>query len=309
MARAISLVAAVVAGLVLPPGVSAAPQRLVIGEWQTVSGAERLLLSDDRYVVTRSRTGVVRVLDTATGNGRRLASPPCDSGPALPGAIGGAMLVWECASLVAAGGPLIVVDDLRSRRRFVPAGVAQFQKLEMQGADGSRFHVHSVGRHWIYLTRRGYHYSDDLLVGLASMQAVHRPAQRADVAVDPERPSGTRRLCSGIRRRAGELDIGQLPFAIVDYHRPYAITSTGRLQRCAGAPPVPAGGIAPALSDRYLAWASDRLLRIRPTTGSITTRRRAPGTVRSIALTRRFVYITTGTGARTRVCRARIHAR
>jgi hypothetical protein len=309
MARAISLVTALVAGLLLAPAVSAAPQRLAIGQWRAVSGAERLLLSDDQYVVTRSGAGVVRVLDIASGSGRRLASPPCDNGPALPRAIGSALLVWECASLVDAGGHILVVDDLANRRRFIPAGAAQLQKLEMQSADGSRFHVRSVGDHWIYLTRSGYHYSDDVLVGLAATQIVHQPAQSADVTVDPARPSGTRRLCAGIRRGSGDIELGGLPFDVVDYHRPYAITSSGRLQRCAGAPPVPTGRLVAALSDTHLGWATGRLLYIRATTSAPTTRRRAPGNVRSVALTRRFVYITTGSGIHRRVFRAPIRAR
>lgn len=309
MVRAISLVAALVAGLLLPPAVSAAPQQLAIGQWRAVSGAERLLLSDDRYVVTRSRAGVVRVLDTVSGSGRRLASPPCDNGPALPGAIGSALLVWECASLVDAGGHILVVDDLARRRRFIPAGVVQLQKLEMQGADGSRFHVRSVGHHWIYLTRSGYHYSDDVLVGLAAAQIVHRPAQSPDVTVDPARASGTRRLCTGIRRGSGDIELGSLPFDVVDYHRPYAITSSGRLQRCAGAPSVPTGRLVASLSETYLGWATGRLLHIRATPGALATRRRAPGSVRSVVLTRRFVYITTGIGIQRRVFRAPIGAR
>jgi hypothetical protein len=303
-----ALAVAVVAGLLLRADASAAAQRLTIGGWRTVSGAERRLLTDDRYVVTRSRAGTVRMLDTATGSGRRLASPPCDSGPALPSAVGGGMLVWECASLVALGGHLLVVDDLARGRRFIPEGLAQFQAIESHSSDGSRFHVLSAGRHWIYLGRSGYHYSDDVLVGLAGAHILHQPARRADVAVDPDQLSGTRRLCAGIRRRGGAVELGQPPFGSLDYHRPYAIAGRGRVRRCAGAPSIPRGPLVCALSDRYLSWATDRLLRIRPTAGSATARRHAPSAVRAIALTRRFVYVTTGSAPHTRVHRARMRA-
>jgi hypothetical protein len=306
--RSLAFVAAVVGGLLVLAAPSAAAQRLTIGEWRSVSGAERRLLTDDRYVVTRSRERIVRMLDTATGSGHRLASPKCDNGPSLPTALGSGMLVWECASLVAAGGHLLVVDDLASGRRFIPPGVAQLQALEMRSADGARFGVRSAGQHWIYLTRVGYHYSDDVLVGLSGPQVLYQPAQRADVTVDPDQPSGTRRLCTGVRRRSGDLELGQLAYGALRYHRPYAITDTGRVLRCAGARQVPSGQLVTALSDRYLSWATDRLVRIRPTTGSRTARRKAPSPVRAIALTNRFVYITTRSGTRTRVYRARTRA-
>jgi hypothetical protein len=307
MARSISLVVViVVAGLLLSADASAAARRLSIGDWRAVSGAERRLLTDDRYVVTRSGAGIVRMLDTATGIGRRLTPPPCDNGPSLPSAVGSGMLVWECASLVALGGHTLLVDDLAGGLRFIPEGLAEFQALEMQSPDASLFHVLSAGLRWIYLTRSGYHYGDDVLVGLARAQVLHLPAQRADVTVDPDQLSGTRRLCTGIRRRSGAVEVGQLPFGALDYHRPYAITGSGRLQRCAGAPSIPRRRGASALSDRYLSWATERLVRVRPTTGARTARRKAPSTVTHIALTHRYVYITTGSGSLARVYRARM---
>jgi hypothetical protein len=307
MARSISLVVVTVAaGLLLWADASVAAQRLTIGDWQTVTGAGRRLLTDDRYVVTRSEAGLVRTLDTATGIGRVLASPPCDNGPSLPSAAGSGMLVWECASLVALGGHTLVVDDLARGRRFIPKGLAQFQALETRSADASLFHVRSAGRHWTYLTRIGYHYGDDVLVGLDRAQVLYLPARRADLTVDPDQLSGTRSLCAGIRRRSGDVEVGQTPFDPLDYHRPYAITGSGRLQRCAGAPSIPGGQMVAALSDRYLSWATGRLVRIRSTTTGRTARRDAPSTVTDIALTRRFAYITTRSGSHTRVYRARI---
>jgi hypothetical protein len=208
--------------------------------------------------------------------------------------------------LVALGGHVLVVDDLASGRRFIPQGLAQFQAFEPTSADGSRFHVLSAGRYWIYLTRIGYHFGDDVLVGFDRAQILHLPARRADVTVDPDQPSGTRRLCAGIRRRSGDVEVGQLPFESLDYHHPYAITGAGRIQRCAGAPSIPRGQPVAALSDRYVSWATDRLVRIRSTTTGRTARRNAPSTVTHIALTRRFAYVTTGSGSHTRVYRARM---
>jgi hypothetical protein len=216
------------------------------------------------------------------------------------------MLVWECGSPVGSGAHVLVVEDLASGRQHAPAGMAQFLTLDMQSHDGSRFRVESVGRSWIYLTRSGYHFADDVLVGLERPEVVYTPAQRADTAVDPDRARGVRRLCAGIRRREGSPELGELALGVLRFHRPYAITDSGRLRSCAGAPPVPAGRVVPALSESYVSWATDRLLRVRSTTGGRAVRREAPGRVQSIALTGRYVYVSTGSGARTRVHRARV---
>jgi hypothetical protein len=300
------LVVVLVAGVLLRADPSAAAPRLAIGDWRAVAGAERALLTDDRYVVTRSRAGIVQALNTTRNVGRDLASPPCDNGPALPRALGDGVLVWECASLVALGGHTLVVDDLVHRRRFVPEGLARLQALERQSADASQFHVVSAGRYWIYLTRRGSHSGDDVLVGLSGGEILYQPGQRDDVAVDPGEPSGTRGLCAGIRRPRGDSELGELAFGSLSYHDPYALSATGGLQRCDGAPPVPGGRPIFALSDGYLGWATGRALRLRPTTGRGTLRRDAPATVHGIALTRRFVYVSTGPATRPRVYRARI---
>lgn len=300
---------AAVAGLLLPAGASAAPARVTLGAWHAVSGAERRLLADDRYVVTRSRAGDVRALDTATGRTRRLAAPACDNGPSLPVAVGGGRLVWECASVVALGGHVVLVEDLASGRQYLPAGFAPFQALDRQSHDGSRFHVTSVGEAWIYLTRSGYHFADDVLVGLVRPEVAYNPGQRADLAVDPDRADGSRRLCAGIRRPAGEIELGERPFGALSYHRPYAIAGNGTLRACTGAPAVPRGRVVAALSERYLSWATGRSLRLRPTASRRTIRHDAPGTVRGIVLTRRFVYVTTGSGADARVHRARLTVR
>jgi hypothetical protein len=219
------------------------------------------------------------------------------------------MLVWECGSQVGSGAHGLVVEDLASGRRHPPAGMDEFLALDAQSSDGSRFSVESVGRSWIYLTRSGYHFADDVLVGIARAEVVYTPAQRADTAVDPDRARGVRRLCAGIRRREGSPELGELAFGVLRFHRPYAITGNGRLRSCDGAPPVPAGRVVPALSERYVSWATDRLLRIRSTTGGRTLRRQAPGPVQSVSLTGRFVYVSSGSGARARVDRARMRLR
>jgi hypothetical protein len=303
-------IAGAAAGALLPASAGGAAPRLTLGAWEPVPDAGRRLLADgERYVVTRSRTSVVRMQDTETGARRRLVEPPCDSGRSLPTAIGGGMLVWECAGLVALGGHVLVVEDLASGRQFLPAGFPEFRKADDGSHDGSVFHAVSVGRSWIYLTRSGYHFADDVLVGIGQAEVMHDPAQRADFAVDPDRASGVRRLCAGIRRHAGLLELGQLPFGVLAFHRPYAITAGGRLRSCAGAPPVPAGPVVAALSATRVSWATKRLLRVRRTAGGPMIRRSAPGTVRSIALTSGFVYVTTGSGTGARVSRGRLRLR
>ena len=284
----------------------------IIGAWLPVDvdDAARGLLGDgSRYVQTRGDDGSVRVIDTVTGKRRRLAVPPCDNGASQARALGDGVLVWECASLVALGGHVLVVDDLATGRRILPGGLRAFKALERQSHDGSLFHVRSVGRHWIYLTRSGYHYSDDVLVAIDHDEIIYQPASRADVAIDPARASGKRRLCRGLRRSAGEMELGQLPFAVLTFHRPYAV-SAGRIRSCAGAPTPPSNPLASALSDRWLTWASDRRLHLRSTASRATratASRAAPARIRGIVLTDHFVYITSGRHPKARVFRARIH--
>ncbi len=286
----------------------AAASTPTIGAWQPVDDAARGLLADGtRYVQTRADDGSVRVIDTVTGKRRRLAVPPCDNGASQARALGDGVLVWECASLVALGGHVLVVDDLATGRRILPGGLRAFKALEMQSADGSSFHVRSVGRQWIYLTRTGYHYSDDVLVAIDRDEIIYRPASRADVAVDPSRASGKRRLCRGVRRSAGDLELGQLPFAVLTFHRPYALTTMGRVRSCAGAPAPPTTPLVSALSGRWLSWASDRRLHLRSTASRATSSRAVPARIRQIVLTDGFVYVATGRVLKARVYRARIH--
>jgi hypothetical protein len=100
-----------------------------------------------------------------------------------------------------------------------------------------------------------------------------------------------------------------MPFAPFEYHRPYAVGRSGRVLACAGAAPPPTGQQATALSERYLSWANGSLLQIRSTIAGPSGRRRAPAKVRSIALTRRFVYVTAGSGTSPRAHRARLRVR
>jgi hypothetical protein len=297
---ALSPLVALAAAAAAPAATSAAAP----ADWRPVGNAGRGLLSDgDRYVVTLSRSRVVRVVDTVTARRRRLEAPPCDAGRSEPSALGSGMLVWECGSFVGSGRHTLVVDDLATGRRFVPPALAQFQALEEPSSDGSIFRVRLVGRHWIYLTRSGYHYADDVLVGLDRPQVVYQPAERADLAIDPDRAGGTRRLCDGVRRPSGSSELGEMTYGFVDYHRPYAIIGFGRVRACTGAPAAPRGRVV-ALSDTAISWAGGSLLRIRPTTSGRTMRRRAPGVVREIALTRHFVYVTTPSGTyRSRLAR------
>jgi hypothetical protein len=297
---ALSLLVALTAAVLAPAATSAAAP----AGWRPVGGAGRGLLSDGaRYVVTHSRSRVVRVVDTVTERRRRLETPPCDAGRSEPSALGRGMLVWECGGFVGSAGHTLVVDDLATGRRFVPPALARFRALEEPSSDGSVFRVRLVGRHWIYLTRSGYHYADDVLVGLDGPQVVYQPAERADLAIDPDRPGGTRRLCDGIRRSSGASELGEMTYGFVDYHRPYAIIGFGRVRACTGAPAAPRERVV-ALSDTALSWAGGSLLRIRPTASGRTMRRRAPGVVREIALTRDFVYVTTAAGAyRSRLAR------
>jgi len=132
---------------------------------------------------------------------------------------------------------------------------------------------------------------------------------RADVAVDPDQPSAARRLGAAIRRPAGHLDLGEMPFRPLEHHRPYAVNRSGRVLAGAGAG-APRGGQGAGSAQRQVPeLGHGSLLRIRSTTARRTGRRRAPGKVRSIASARRFVYVTTGSGAWPRAYGAPLRSR
>jgi hypothetical protein len=269
-----------------------------------VGGAGRGLLSDGaRYVVTHSRSRVVRVVDTVTERRRRLETPLCDAGRSEPSALGSGMLVWECGGFVGSARHTLVVDGSGNRPALRPArprpvssaGGAKLGRVDLPGAVG-RQALDLPHAQRLPLRRR-------LLVGLDGPQVVYQPAERADRAIDPDRADGTRRLCDGIRRPSGASELGEMTHGFVDYHRPYAIIAFGRVRACNGAPAAPRERVV-ALSDAALGWARGSVLRIRPTTSGRTMRRRAPGVVREIALTRHFVYVTTPSGTyRSRLAR------
>jgi hypothetical protein len=287
-------------------GVPAAAQAkpLKIGGWERVAGAERTLLTDgERYVVTRSAGRVVRLRDLGSTNDARrtLKSPACDTGPALPVVAtpaGGGGLVWDCASVVALGGHTFYGQNLTTGRQFVPPGMAEFRTIESQSADGARFRAQLVGLRWIYAIRSGYHYADDVLIGLRAPQAIYNPAKAPDVAVAPGIAAGTRKLCAGIRRTPGHIELGRLAFGPIRYDKPFAISlsqSVARVRVCDGGPhEAPTGRVLSTVGSGRLAWAQGREVRILRSTASGIGRRRAPGRITGLALTRGFVYARAG---------------
>ena len=296
------LVLTVALGVLISAPAPSKPMR--IGGWERVAGAERLLLSDGaRYVVTRSAGGVMRVYDTATGKRRTLRSPVCDSGRALPvalGAAGGGGLVWDCASVAALGGHTFYGENLTTGLQFVPTGMAALRKLESQSADASRFRARLVGRRWIYAIRSGYRYADDALVSVRTARVIHNPASAAGVTVAPETDAGVQRLCPGIRRSPGNVELGRLPFGPLLFEEPFALSQTqsvALVRTCDDAPAaIPQGRVVASVGSGRLAWLQGREVRILRSTASGVARRRAPGRVRRLALTRGFVYARTTAG-------------
>lgn len=300
MLTRIGLTSILAALLCVPAAAHAKP--LKIGGWERVAGAERTLLTDgERYVVARSAGQVVRLHDTVRDERRTLKPPACDNGPALPVVAspgGGGGLVWDCASVVALGGHTLYGQNLTSGLQFVPPGMAEFRKIENQSADGSRFRARLVGLRWIYAIRSGYHYADDVLIGIRAPRAIHNPASAADVAVAPGIDAGTAELCAGIRRTPGDIELGRLAFGPIRYDKPFGISlsqSVARVRVCDDAPQeAPTGRVLSALGSGRLAWAEGREVRVLRSTASGVGRRRAPGRISGLALTRGFVYARAG---------------
>lgn len=292
--------ACLLAALLAPAAAHAKP--LKIGDWESVAGAERTLLADgERYVVTRSAGGVVRMHDTVKDERRTLKPPACDNGPALPVVAtpgGGGGLVWDCASVVALGGHTFYGQNLTTGLQFIPPGMAEFRKIENNSADGARFRARLVGLRWIYAIRSGYHYAGDVLIGIRAPRAIHNPADATDVAVAPSIDAGTVQLCAGIRRTPGNIELGRLPFGPIRYDKPFGISlsqSVGRVRVCDGGPQeAPTGRVLSAVGSGRLAWAQGRDVRILRSTAAGVGRRRAPGAITRLALTRGFVYARAG---------------
>jgi hypothetical protein len=176
--------------------------------------------------------------------------------------------------------------------------MAEFRTIENQSADGARFRARLVGMRWIYAIRSGYHYADDVLIGIRAPRTIHNPATAADVAVAPNTDAGTVKLCAGIRRTPGDIELGRLPFGPMRYEKPLGLSlsqSVARVRVCDGAPTkAPTGRVLSAVGAGRLAWVKGREVRILRTTASGVGRRRAPGRISGLGLTRGFVYVRAG---------------
>jgi hypothetical protein len=305
--RSVALLAvagAVMAGPAQP--VVAAPRGPQIGAWHRMKDPGALGLQSDgsRYVVTLVDRRGIEIHDSVTNRDRAFAYPPCtypegthDPQPPRHG-LGRGLVAWQCTYPQHAA---IWVDRIRSARRTLAAGLAGMWQHEIGSADGGTFTLASVGRHWVYAIRNGYHYTDDILVSLDEARVVLRPADRADATVDPDAPAGVVELCAGIRRSPGILDIGAPAFLPLQYAAPYGVltpdartfaSTIGRLRRCAGAPAVHSAGADVQLGGGLITWAgSDRAYAQSAATGRRSSRR-APGSLLSVAHTRDTVYVT-----------------
>lgn len=137
-----------------------------------------------------------------------------------------------------------------------------------------------------------------MLIGIRAPRAIHNPANAADVAVAPGIDAGTVELCAGIRRTPGDIELGRLAFGPIRYDKPFGISlgqPVARVRVCDGAPQeAPKGRVLSAVGAGRLAWAEGREVRILRSTASGVGRRRAPGRITGLALTRSFVYARAG---------------
>jgi hypothetical protein len=278
----------------------AAPSAPRIGAWHRVATGDAHGVTTDgtRYAATRLTQTRLRIDDTATGRHRILTSPSCVNaargiGPGTPAfLLGSGLVVWQCPDRFI-DHRQIWIDDIRTGARTQPRGLAALWAGENNSSDGATFTVVGVGRHWLYAIRTGYHYSDDILVGVHTPRVIHSPADRADVTAAPDTTAGVVPLCAGIRRTPGDLDIGRLAFSPLHYDEPYAVSTSGHLRACHGAPAPPAGRPVVQLGGGLITWSRTTRVYAQSVTTGRRSSRRAPGRVISVSHTRHAIYIAT----------------
>jgi hypothetical protein len=260
----------------------------------------------ERFGVAGLADGRTRIFDTSRGTTRDVSTPSCALGPAAQLApplrlVGGGIIGWQCQT-GQLGGQLIWTQNLRTGRRSIPAGIRAFWQLEIDtnGADGATFTLISVGRHWLYLIRTGYHYTQDALIGIETPRVIAGPAAddpRQALALN--RPHGTRPLCRDIKRPAGIIDAGiselphepllfDRPFAIDPYnHRPQAIQACARTR--ARPPRAPVSHAQ--LGGQLLTWAQESTVYARTYSSTYTASRDVRSGVGAVSHTRNRVFI------------------
>jgi hypothetical protein len=285
-----------------------------LGPWHRVAGLGITATDGVRYAVGPLADGETRLYDTAKASHVDLPTPTCASpgvtldyvGP-VRRYVGGGHVVWQCSTFPPQH-QLIWIYDIATGRFFLAPGLMQLWADEVN-IDAEPFVVTSVGRHWLYGVAGGTHVHFEILTSLDQPQIILRPAQQdGHITVDPDTVTGTRRLCRGIVRPAGDPDARDLPFFPVQYDRPYAVLTdyhldpTGsapdRILDCQGAPTPPRGPVANAqLGGGLLTWSHDQghRVNIQSTTTGARVSRRAPGpNVEALEHTRHAVYITSG---------------
>lgn len=263
----------------------------------------------ERFAVAGLADGATRILDTQRGTSRDVATPSCVN-PLMPTMgqvdrplvmVGGGYVVWQCQTAVE-GSQLIWVQNLRSNRRFIAAGTSALWQDEIYhdfSADASAFTLISVGRHWLYAIRTGYHYTQDALIGIDTPRTIFAAADnRPRDVVAPDRLHGSRPLCRGINRAAAIFepateDIAHEPLL---FDRPFAIDPYNHqahpIQACAGTPAPPSHEPVSfaQLGGRLLTWAQGSTIYVRTYASRATASHTFKATYVSVTHTRNRVF-------------------
>jgi hypothetical protein len=186
---------------------------------------------------------------------------PCAAQFGQPRAVASGLVLVECSYSVAAGKPKLLVYDLTAHTFTGVPGT----EILLRGADGAT--VDGIGRTWIAfgINKHGTGSFPGLL-NWHSGQAAPAPALERDRVADLDVPSGTRHICSAIRRPATSRRV----FA---YRRPFALVDRGTaartrlvLERCDGRPRTLFAGRGPqgeSLGRRAVAWIDGRTIHAR----------------------------------------------
>jgi hypothetical protein len=262
----------------------------------------------DRYAVAGLSNGLTRILDTRRGPSRDVSTPSCvnpvasaaDLAPPLR-SVGGGQVLWQCQTDTR---QLIWVQDIATNRRFVAGGTAALWSAE---AGGDTFRLISVGRHWLYAIRAGYHYTQDALISVDASRTIVGAAPRTIAAgamgvrdaIALDRPHGTRPLCQGVTRAKGVIDagIGELPYEPLMFDRPFAVSPYNDhprpIQSCTGTRAAPSRTPVEyaQLGGRLLTWAERNAVHARTYTSRATATRTVKGTLASVSHTRNRVFV------------------
>jgi hypothetical protein len=219
-------------------------------------------LSDGgRWAVTWVQGGM-EIIDGSTLTRRTVdLAGPCASQFGQPRAVASGLVLIECSYSVTLGKPKLLVYDLTAHTFTDVPGT----EILLRGADGAT--VNGIGRTWVAfgLTKHDGG-STPALLNWHTGQAAPAPAFSRDRVADLDAPSGTRRVCSAIRRPA----TSRRTFA---YRRPFALVDRGTpsrtrlvLERCGGRPHTLFVGRGPqgeSLGRRAVAWIDGKTIHAR----------------------------------------------